>query len=331
MKKDFLQALQNSQRIVAVVGLAKNVGKTTLLNWLIKNLAQQNNSSTFGMITTGRDGEDFDLVGGHRKPKVFVPAGTFFSTRPEVIAQNSSALAIIQKLPYRAGGKRLWLVKALQTILTEIVGPASASEQIKLAQDILDRGADQVFIDGSLDRKSIALAAEVDGLVVVAGAEAGSLQQIKAELAKLQMLTQIECSQDLATTNKFVTYSVNGQVQTSSLRSILHQESTLLQLPKITEAEWIYFPAAFTERSYTKLVSALAQSRFIFQHPLHIQLSADQLGKIYHKIAVLSKIKIDGIALNSYSAKGNHLDSELLRAEIRKTFAQLPIIDVAEL
>jgi hypothetical protein len=331
MKKDFLQALQNSQRIVAVVGLAKNVGKTTLLNWLIKNLAQQNNSSTFGMITTGRDGEDFDLVGGHRKPKVFVPAGTFFSTRPEVIAQNSSALAIIQKLPYRAGGKRLWLVKALQTILTEIVGPASASEQIKLAQDILDRGADQVFIDGSLDRKSIALAAEVDGLVVVAGAEAGSLQQIKAELAKLQMLTQIECSQDLATKNKFVTYSVNGQVQTSSLRSILHQESTLLQLPKITEAEWIYFPAAFTERSYTKLVSALAQSRFIFQHPLHIQLSADQLGKIYHKIAVLSKIKIDGIALNSYSAKGNHLDSELLRAEIRKTFAQLPIIDVAEL
>jgi hypothetical protein len=175
------------------------------------------------------------------------------------------------------------------------------------------------------------LAAEVDGLVVVAGAEAGSLKQIKSELEKLQMLTKIECSQDLATAGEFVIYSVNGHIQTTSLQSILHQESTFLQLPKITEAEWIYLPAAFTERSYTKLISALAQSRFIFKHPLHIQLTTNQLGKIYHKIAVLSKIKIDGIALNSYSAKGNHLDSELLRSEIKQNFSELPILDVAEL
>jgi len=323
--------MQNSQRIIAVVGLSKNVGKTTLLNWLIKNLAEKKHSATFGIITTGRDGETLDLVGGHAKPQVFVPAGTFFSTLPQVIQKDATSLEVIKKLPFQAGGERLWLVQARRNLHSEIVGPATASQQIFLAKEILRLGAGQVFIDGSLDRKSIALSSEIDALIVVAGAEAGTLSELKTELTKLQMLAKLPRCKNALPHLQNISYCVDKKIQTTALKSILHQEAALLALPRITEAAWIYFPTAFTERNYEKIASVLGNSRFIFAHPLHIQLSAAQLEKIFVQTAVLNKIKIDAIALNSYSAKGNHLDSELLRTEIRQHFPQLPIIDVTEI
>ncbi len=70
IKEDF-RTTQAS--ITALIGLSKNAGKTSFLNWLSAHLE----ITQAGIITTGRDGEDFDLVSKQKKPKVFIPA-TFF-------------------------------------------------------------------------------------------------------------------------------------------------------------------------------------------------------------------------------------------------------------
>ena len=327
MRQHFLQKLGTNWKIAAIVGLSKNAGKTTFLNWIVSKYADRK----IGIITTGRDGEEIDLVGGHYKPKVLVPAGSFFSTGEKVIKRNGNSLNVISKLPYVAGGQRLWLVQSTEKIYSEIIGPATASDQVELAKMILSFGANHVFIDGSLDRKSIALSNEIDTILLVAGASGGDLDYINKETSRIALLANIPKIKILIDDYTKISYKFNNKIFITELNSILNQEKKILENPNIDAAEWIYFPKAFTARNFEKLHSALENVNFIFYHPLHIQLKFDQLERIIEKTCVINKIKIDAIVLNSYSVKGNHLDCEILRSEIRKGFPEIPVIDITEL
>ena len=327
MKQRLLDKIDSANKIIAVVGLSKNAGKTTFLNWLVANFPNR----IIGIITTGRDGENIDLVSGHLKPKVKVPTDSFFSTFENVIIENSTRLEVIAKLPYFAGGKRLWLVKALEDIKTEIVGPATVKEQIELAEFILSFGVEHVFIDGSLDRKSVALSPKIDSLIIVASSTFGKLEDLRKELAKLVLLSKIKKNIYEIEDRTKICYSLNNKTIISDFSSILNNEKEFLQLPKISEASWIYFPKAFTNRSFLALKKIFQKCDIVFKHPLHIQINFSQLESIFSNILVLEEIKIDAIALNSYSVSGDHLDSELFRAEIRKDFQDIIVIDVSEI
>jgi hypothetical protein len=327
MRQHFLQKLGTDWKLAAIVGLSKNAGKTTFLNWIVSKFADKK----IGIITTGRDGEDNDLVGGHKKPKVLVPAGSFFSTGEKVIKREANSIKIITKLPYIAGGQRLWLVQATEQIYSEIIGPATAFDQVELAKKIISLGANHVFIDGSLDRKSIALSDEIDALILVAGASGGDLNYINKEISRIALLADFPKIKIPIEDYTKISYKLDNKIFTTELDSILNQEKRILEIADIDEAEWIYFPKAFTSINYEKLHSALKKVKFIFYHPLHIQLKYNQLERIVTKTFVLSKIKIDAIVLNSYSVKGNHLDCELLRSEIRNRFSEIPVIDITEI
>src|SRR5579875_2471080 len=57
-----------------VVGTAKNVGKTTTVNALLR--VAQDRGIKIGLTSTGRDGEAFDAVDDAPKPRIFIEAGT---------------------------------------------------------------------------------------------------------------------------------------------------------------------------------------------------------------------------------------------------------------
>ncbi|MDZ4121487.1 MAG: hypothetical protein U1C33_03650, partial [Candidatus Cloacimonadaceae bacterium] len=59
---------------IALIGLSKNAGKTSLLNFLIKSAPR----IRFGIMSTGRDGEEQDTVFATPKPPVILSAGTIF-------------------------------------------------------------------------------------------------------------------------------------------------------------------------------------------------------------------------------------------------------------
>ncbi len=327
MKQRLLDKINSTDKITAVVGLSKNAGKTTFLNWLVGNFPKQK----LGIITTGRDGENIDLVGGHSKPKVMVPTDCFFSTFANVISANSAKLEVIAKLPYFAGGQRLWLVKALESLNTEIVGPATAKEQLELAEFILENGAKHIFIDGSLDRKSVALSPKIGSLVVVASPVFGKLSDLRKELGRLVLLSNLKQADYNISDDTKICYRTQNNTIVSNLSSILNNEKELLKLSNISEAEWIYFPKAFTSRSYATLKNLISNCNLVFKHPLHLQLDFAQLENIFARTTVLNKITIDGIALNSYAVNGNHLDSDILRAEVRKDFKDIAVVDVSEI
>ena len=67
---ELVSRLQQVQSM-SIVGMCKNAGKTTMLNWL---LAHTGRRQILGLTSIGRDGESTDVVTGTEKPSIFVPA-----------------------------------------------------------------------------------------------------------------------------------------------------------------------------------------------------------------------------------------------------------------
>ena len=61
-----LYDLSQKYKTLSIVGMAKNAGKTTALNYLIEE--GDDEGIRLGITSTGRDGETVDLVAGSVKP-----------------------------------------------------------------------------------------------------------------------------------------------------------------------------------------------------------------------------------------------------------------------
>lgn len=72
-----LEELSEKYKRISIVGMAKNAGKTTALNYLIEEAMDE--GLVLGVTSTGRDGEGTDLVTGTEKPRVFLDTGTIVS------------------------------------------------------------------------------------------------------------------------------------------------------------------------------------------------------------------------------------------------------------
>jgi len=317
--------------IHAIAGICKNCGKTSLLNCL---LAQITDKKT-GVLTTGRDGEEKDVVFGNPKPAIILPQDTLFTSTSEIIERLGSAVEVLNKLPFQAANKQLWLMRAIRNIETEITGPASVSDQIATAIIMQKQGAELVFIDGSLDRKSIALHPKVKGVFLVIGSSYGNLEKIMEELSRLVHLSYVSPFMDknLKALQDNVAVFRQGIWVRTGHDSLLGNEKELCNLLSQKDIEKIYLPGAVTDSIFNTLRPALKSIQdIVVRHPLHLHISKDNLEYLSasHRLTCLIPFKINAIAVNSWSVTGNHLDSKIMRDTVRKQFDKLPVIDICE-
>lgn len=321
--------LQIESGIYAIAGISKNSGKTSFLNWI---LAKVDNVST-GVLTTGRDGEETDLLFGNPKPAAKLPTNTIFTSNSETLDKLGSAVEVLQKLPFMAGTKKLWLLKALRDIETEIVGPASVDAQIKTAELMQSLGAEIVLIDGSIDRKSIALNEKVKGVFLVVGGSFGTLEKINGELARLVQLSQISLYKNKILNENRISYFSKGVWHDMGFGSIMGNEQEMANRCIETHPEKIYLNGAVSDTILNAVKPALKDSKdIIIKHPLQLHLNKASLEYLtsMHKLYSIQPFKLIAIAVNSWSVKGSHLDSQLLRDSIRKLYPAVTVIDICE-
>ena len=65
-----LYDLSTKYKTLSIVGMAKNAGKTTAMNFLIEEAMDE--GVALGITSIGRDGESQDLVTGTEKPKIYL-------------------------------------------------------------------------------------------------------------------------------------------------------------------------------------------------------------------------------------------------------------------
>ena len=327
--------IEPDNAITALVGICKNAGKTTVLNWLLTS----NSAIRFGILSTGRDGEERDSVFANAKPAVSLSAGTLYCTDTSGIAKQGSNIRILAKTTWLTGKRNLWLAEALCEIKTEIFGPSAVDEQIACARTLLELGARHILIDGSIDRKSIVLNSTVNNVILVAGASFGSLQQVKEELKRLMTMTTISrlspdrfllhgCESEISKVEEICIQADDGW-QKSGIKTLYgHEKDLISRIDNSSGTRSIYIPGALTDRSFALLHGFLRQKSItlIIPHSYHLNLGYRSLEQLLQdiRVMVLNPFKIKAIALNPWCLSPPYPEADIWRQELMSERERYP-------
>jgi hypothetical protein len=326
-------------RAVAIAGICKNAGKTTLLNHFLVSSKMHPR----GVFTTGIDGEDEDTVYRIAKPKVGLNAGDIFCCDTKTLDLHGSSLSVLDELPQSDRSRKLWLAKTETPLQTEITGPSTVSAQVFLLQLMLQLGAQQVFIDGSLDRKSITLSADIDAVAMLIGANYGSLQNIIGELKRLLILNQMTVYITLEKDSRMrsdllsaesVCVLQKGKWTPTQLKSLIGTENLAKEFEE-REPEALYIPGALTDAAFLAFAKWFHPLNIplIFRHPECLKLSLTKLERCMQQFcpSVLIPYQIRSFVLNSLSLESNQYNADEFRTKLRREFPLLDLPDIKEI
>ena len=173
-------------RAVAVIGLVKNAGKTTVVNALMANVAHR-----FGLTSLGLDGERTDHLTGLAKPRIAPPKGTLVATTRGSLERSGYSLQILDELPFTTPLGRVVIGIASGEGQVEVSGPTTLAEVRTTVEKLQALGADQVLVDGAINRLGSASPRVTDGVVVATGGMVGDSLGELVELtrAALELLS----------------------------------------------------------------------------------------------------------------------------------------------
>ncbi|HEY6781335.1 MAG TPA: hypothetical protein VI111_10290 [Thermoleophilaceae bacterium] len=156
-------------RRLAIVGLAKNTGKTVALATMLREL--EADGQTVGVTSIGNDGEQHDAIDERiAKPAIRLAAGSLVATTDLLLRRGSAPVELLRRTPYRTSLGRVVIARLRAAGALEVAGPVAAQDVGTVAEELIALGAERVLIDGALDRRASAAPTVADGVVVATGA-----------------------------------------------------------------------------------------------------------------------------------------------------------------
>ena len=202
--KNSLSQLFAPYNTIAITGVAKNVGKTTALNQLIKEFEGQPIKGFEGhlaLTSIGLDGEEIDNATQTPKPRIFVSPGTIIATAQQLLTQRKNPPCDITKEILAATNiqtplGQVVIARALSSGYVQLAGPSSVQQLLGLIDNFNELGAAKIIIDGAAGRKSLAAPHIAQATLLCTGASAaGSMEQIAeitSHTVKLMQLQKIK-------------------------------------------------------------------------------------------------------------------------------------------
>ena len=160
-----LLGLTNKAPAVAMLGMCKNAGKTTVFNRLIREWAESE-SGTLALTSIGRDGEGRDLVTGTYKPPIYMTEGMLAATARELLPLCDVSREILESTGLYTSLGEIIIFRARSDGFVQLAGPAMVEQLKTLRKKLNGFGAACVMVDGALSRRS-PLAGVPDGACIL--------------------------------------------------------------------------------------------------------------------------------------------------------------------
>lgn len=178
---------------LALVGSAKNAGKTTALNFLLRQFP----TPPAGVTSIGYDGERIDTVERHAKPEIRVAAGTLFATAAGCLPRCEGSWTVLENSGVETALGEVALARAEAGCRLELAGPSELSGLIRVSDRMRVLGAKRVLIDGAFDRVAAAAIQLSDALLLAVGCAGKSTvedaaQDARCAVARFQLPRQSE-------------------------------------------------------------------------------------------------------------------------------------------
>ncbi|MDR2354975.1 MAG: hypothetical protein LBE16_02150 [Clostridiales Family XIII bacterium] len=332
-----LREAASKYKIVSVVGVAKNTGKTTTLGALIAEAPDA--GLRLGITSTGRDGETRDLVTGTAKPKVFLPEGAMATIPKDLYAFAEAGLEILRMTDYRTALGQVMICGAVSEGYVQVAGPVSATAQMGICAEMLELGADMVLIDGAIDRRSVAAPRASDAVILATGAAlSGRISEVAAETAHVVELYSLPVLRDEAALAEIARHAEEKRVL------CLGDETRVLDLKTglavgadiggeiDANSRYICLPGALTKSLAEGIPqNLLKNAAFVVTDPTKIFIDRRAWRRLCAKglrVFVQSGVTIVAITVNPYSPAGFSFDSAELIRTVGAAVGDIPVVDV---
>lgn len=333
-----LYDLSTKYKTLSIVGMAKNAGKTTALNYLIEEADDE--GIRLGITSTGRDGETQDLVTGTEKPKVYLYEDTVVSVPTQLYDLADAGLEIVKKSDYRTSIGDLLLCRVADSGYVQIAGPVATAHTKKMCQEMFEMGCELILIDGAIDRKSIASPETSDAIILSTGAVLSrNLKKVIEDTAHIVELYSLPELEDCKARQLITEHMDEDRIMVikGDWVEILDLTTGLGSSRFIDEAidddtDYVYIPGAFTNSVIADInPSKLKRVNFVLKDPTKIfinQMDWGQLRKKKFKVSVMKNIKVAAVTVNPIAPSGYSFDHQVLRDAMQKALADIPVIDV---
>lgn len=334
---DFASILEGYKKI-AIVGTYKNAGKTVALNEFVNIAAAK--SLRMGLTSIGRDGERKDIVTDTEKPPIYVPKGTFVATAEASLLNFTTPYEIIDVTPFQTAIGRVVVCEVLEDGFIEIAGPDSNSEIVKVCDFMLDLGANVVFIDGALSRKTQASPSVADGVILSTGAVLSRSMDVVVEktrhTVKMLTLPQVDASLlricEEAATSSYVSFidKNNNIIQTKYKTALGCTDKITAEI--MDDYEYIVFPGTLMNSfiksmrdilRFKNIKLVIKDGTKVFIEPMDYRLFEREGGTI----EVIDPIKLLAVTVNPYSPDGYYFEPELFKEAMREELYPFDVFD----
>ncbi len=191
--------LRMFQGNLALIGTGKNAGKTTALNFLLREFPRP----VTGVTSIGRDGERLDVLEKHAKPAIHVSDGTIFATAQSCLSRIEGRFTVLESTAVSTPLGSVLLCQADAFCRVELAGPSQVEDLVRISRRMREFGAARVWIDGAFDRIAGA-AGRLSGAVLLAAGSAGraNVEDAARDIQNFVRRFQLPVlSQDEASTN----------------------------------------------------------------------------------------------------------------------------------
>lgn len=324
-------------RSVAVVGTAKNTGKTECLNYIIHRLHRQNQS--MAITSVGVDGETCDQVTRTQKPEITIYEPMMFVTSETHFRQRRFMAEIVDVSGHSTSLGRLVTARALEPGKVLLSGPADTATLTATLDELSARGISLTLVDGALSRKSQGSPAVTGAMILTTGAAWSASLPVLVRKTKFlcDMIALRETTPVLKNLLAGKTTICNvddqGRVTDLGIGTAFGLETTETDLLRFGNT--LFIPGAVTDKllNNLKVQKEAGRIRLIVRDFTRIFASREIVQQFLQKggtIEVMLRTHLLAVCINPAAPDGTLLNSEALRESLSEKIG-LPVWDVRKL
>jgi len=340
-EKDFFLEIFEKYKSISIIGTAKNVGKTTTLNYMI-NVAK--NKYKLGLTSIGRDGESKDEIFSTPKPRIYVEKGTIIATAKQCIFNSDITKEILVATNLKTPLGEILIIRAVSDGCVELAGPSKNAELLKIKKILYDLNCDLVIVDGAVNRKSYATPTVTDATILATGAAfSQDIEKVVDHTSHLVNLLSLEAeknSQIISLSKKIFKIGTIGIISPNFEIKIIDGINAREALKNIKKELLIDFPNIVVKgivsdnfieelmnyaNIYNRIVLLVEDSTKLF-------ISRDILSRFQKSGGILKvayPIKIVGVTINPKSPNGDSFSKDKFLKLIKQNI-QIPVFNLLE-
>jgi hypothetical protein len=322
---------------LALVGLAKNTGKTETLAAILRELAAQD--TCVGVTSIGRDGEERDVIDARiEKPRIVLRAGSLVASTDALVRASGLAHERLEQTGVRTPLGEVVIARIAEPGAVEVAGPSSAADLREVSDAMIELGAEKVLIDGSIDRRAASSPAVADGLVMATGAVLS--EEIEAVVSATK--DAVDLVRLPAAGSPPMDGSTGGDEELLTLERglVLNAEPAEIAalLREHPHARMFRIDGALSERLLEGLLAARTERtgrelRIVVGDPTKVFLT--RRGPDWYRrqglaIEVLQMIRLKAITVNPVAPQAHRFASRQLRELIAAAVGEVPVLDVLD-